>query len=391
MERKIVKLRVDMYNDTKFKIIDTMEDRDLIHYIWTRLLTLAGKVNLEGKLYLSRSIPYTIETLALEFNRSVKKVELALKVFMDLEMIELGENNVYKVRNFAKHQNIKPKKKEDSNDKKEECNDKSKNVHNNVDNIESDVNKFDESDCIVENQLIGNEGDNYILESLYNLGGSTYENTKNSISNLNIEKHDEDKTTLHKSKDINITGVFERKVPTVNKENIQNSNKDCIKENKSNSKEFVVNHDKENEISNLYNNVKVVDFNSDKKDSDVNIESINVRDNINKKDNIEIQNKDILDKINLNKASATENFINNKSDVKNKIELKDKIDLDAEFVFSKANDNKKRSKPKIKNKKVSKKNDNEIISSWDDEADDIKICEFTDEPPKGKLIATFKV
>ncbi|ACD52758.1 phage protein [Clostridium botulinum] len=244
MERKIVKLRVDMYNDTKFKIIDTMEHRDLIHYIWTRLLTLAGKVNLEGKLYLSRSIPYTIETLALEFNRSVKKVELALKVFMDLEMIELGENNVYKVRNFAKHQNIKPKKKEDSNDKK---------------------------------------------------------------------------------------------------------------------------------------------------DSNVNIESINVRDNINKKDNIEIQNKDILDKINLNKASATENFLNNKSDVKNKIELKDKSDLDAEFVFSKANDNKKRSKPKIKNKKVSKKNDNEIISSWDDEADDIKICEFTDEPPKGKLIATFKV
>ncbi|NFL35645.1 hypothetical protein FDB64_11280 [Clostridium botulinum] len=319
MERKIVKLRVDMYNDTKFKIIDTMEERDLIHYIWTRLLTLAGKVNLEGALYLSKSIPYSIETLALEFNRSAKNVEIALKVFMDLEMIELGENNVYKVRNFAKHQNIKPKKKEDSNDKKEECNDKSKNIHNNVDNIESDVNKFDESDCIVENQLIGNEGDNYILESLYNLGGSTYENTKNSISNLNIEKHDEDKITLHKSKDINITGIFESKVPTVNKENIQNLNKECIKENKSNSKEFVVNHDKENEI-----------------------------------------------------------------------ELKDKRDLDAEFVFSKANDNKKRSKPKMKNKKVSKKNDNEIISSWDDEANDIEICEFIDEPPKGKLIANFE-
>ncbi|NFE94662.1 phage replisome organizer N-terminal domain-containing protein [Clostridium botulinum] len=320
MERKIVKLRVDMYNDTKFKIIDTMEDRDLIHYIWTRLLTLAGKVNLEGVLYLSKSIPYSIETLALEFNRSAKNVEIALKVFMDLEMIELGENNVYKVRNFAKHQNIKPKKKEDYNDKKEECNDKSKNVHNNVDNIESDVNKFDESDCIVENQLIGNEGDNCILESLDNVGDLTYENKKNSIYNLNIEKHDEDKTTLHKSKDINITGVFESKVPTFNKENIQNLNKECIKENKSNSKEFVVNRDKEN-----------------------------------------------------------------------KIELKDKRDLDAEFVFSKANDNKKRSKPKMKNKKVSKKNDNEIISSWDDEANDIEICEFTDEPPKGKLITTFKV
>lgn len=315
-------------------------------------------------------------------------MDIALKVFMDLEMVELTKNNVYRVRNFAKNQNIKHKKKEDSNDKKEECNDKSKNVHNNVDNIESDINKFDEIDCIVENQLMENEGDNYILENLDNVGGSTYEYTKNSISNLNIEKHDEDKTALNKSKDISTTKVFKSKVSTVNKENAQNLNKECSTEN---NKEFVVNNDKENEMSNLYNNIKVVDFNSDKKDSDVNIDSINVRDNINKKDNIEIQNKDILDKINLNKVSGIENFLNNKSDVKNKIELKDKIDLDAEFVFSKANDNKKRSKPKMKNKKVSKKNGDELISSWDNEVDDIEICEFTDEPPKGKLIATFKV
>ena len=30
-ERKFVKLKVDMYDDTKFKIIDTMPKRDLIH------------------------------------------------------------------------------------------------------------------------------------------------------------------------------------------------------------------------------------------------------------------------------------------------------------------------------------------------------------------------
>ncbi len=44
-ERKFVKLRVDMHEDTKFKIIDRMEHRDLIHYIWIRLIALAGKVN----------------------------------------------------------------------------------------------------------------------------------------------------------------------------------------------------------------------------------------------------------------------------------------------------------------------------------------------------------
>ena len=110
-ERKFVKLKVDMYDDTKFKIIDTMPKRDLIHYIWTRLLTLAGKVNLAGELYLSKNIPYTVETVAIEFNRSAIEVQLALKTFEDLEMVEFTADNVYKIKNFAKHQNIKVEEK----------------------------------------------------------------------------------------------------------------------------------------------------------------------------------------------------------------------------------------------------------------------------------------
>jgi len=106
-ERKVVKLRVDMYADTKFKIIDTKQERDLIHYVWTRLITLAGKVNLEGDLYMSKNLSYTIETLAIEFNRDIEQIKLALDVFIELEMIELSDDNVYRVTNFAKHQNIK--------------------------------------------------------------------------------------------------------------------------------------------------------------------------------------------------------------------------------------------------------------------------------------------
>ncbi|NFT93571.1 phage replisome organizer [Clostridium botulinum] len=121
-ERKFIKLRVDMYSDTKFKIIDTMDERDLIHYIWTRLLTLAGKVNLEGALYMSSNIPYSAETLAIEFNRNINKVQLALNVFKDLEMLELSKDNVYIVKNFAKHQNIKIKQKAEKLDDKKEDN-----------------------------------------------------------------------------------------------------------------------------------------------------------------------------------------------------------------------------------------------------------------------------
>ena len=143
-ERKFVKLRIDMYEDTKFKIIDTKPERDLIHYIWTRLVTLAGKVNLEGNLYLSRNIPYTIETLAIEFNRDVEQVKLALNTLIDLEMIELVKDKIYRVKNFAKHQNIKTKEKVEVQENEVETRD----------NTEDIINKEEKS---IEKQLCENK------------------------------------------------------------------------------------------------------------------------------------------------------------------------------------------------------------------------------------------
>lgn len=116
-ERRYVKFRTDMYEDTKFKIIDRKPERDFIHYVWSRIVTLAGKVNLEEDLYMSKNLPYTIETLAIEFNRGEDQIKLALDVFIELEMLELTDGNVYRVKNFAKHQNIKVKEKIKSEDK----------------------------------------------------------------------------------------------------------------------------------------------------------------------------------------------------------------------------------------------------------------------------------
>lgn len=110
-ERKYVKLRVDMYDDTKSKIIDKRPERDLIHYILNRVIVLAGKCDQEGELYMSRTIPYTVETLSIEFNRGIEEVKLALDLLMELEIVELTEECVYRVKNFAKHQNIKMKEK----------------------------------------------------------------------------------------------------------------------------------------------------------------------------------------------------------------------------------------------------------------------------------------
>ncbi|WP_252247775.1 phage replisome organizer N-terminal domain-containing protein [Clostridium sp. ZS6] len=202
-ERKFVKLRVDMYGDTKFKIIDTMEERDLIHYIWTRLLTLAGKVNLEGKLYMSKSIPYSIETLAIEFNRGVSKIELALNVFKDLEMIELSEDNVYRVKNFAKHQNIKVKEKLEKLDDKEEFTDNKSLINNEreIEREDCDKNFEEHNKANVNNKVevnssskdsISNIKDKERKSKFLNKGNTIFkEKTYDINANINLLSNEE--------------------------------------------------------------------------------------------------------------------------------------------------------------------------------------------------------
>jgi len=175
-ERKYVNFRVDMFDDTKFKIIDMKPERDLIHYIWTRFVTLAGKVNLEGDLYISKNISYTIETLAIEFNRGIDQIKLALDVLIELEIIELTEDNIYRVKNFAKHQNIKVKEKIKSNDKEEDIKNTEVQVKESFKN-EIYHNKDEES----ENKISQNEEENVVKDEIANL----------EISNRDINKIDE--------------------------------------------------------------------------------------------------------------------------------------------------------------------------------------------------------
>ncbi|NFR87134.1 MULTISPECIES: phage replisome organizer N-terminal domain-containing protein [unclassified Clostridium] len=211
-ERKFVKLRVDMYGDTKFKIIDTMEERDLIHYIWTRLLTLAGKVNLEGKLYMSKSIPYSIETLAIEFNRDVSKIELALNVFKDLEMIELSKDNVYRVKNFAKHQNIKIKEKVEKLDDKGEFNDKEEFNDNEI--ISNNLNLQEcKSELDYEKKLMDSEDmtESEVCQETETISKEHEKNVLNIELNGQEYKAKETKTISEKEEDKNNDYILNKK------------------------------------------------------------------------------------------------------------------------------------------------------------------------------------
>ena len=125
-ERRYVKFKLDIYDDTKTKIIDQRLERDFIHYFFARSIILAAKSDCEGKLYMAKDIPYTIETLAIEFGRDTALIKLALDLLIELKMIEVTEDNIYRVKNFVKHQNIKVKEDAKANHK-EYANDSERN------------------------------------------------------------------------------------------------------------------------------------------------------------------------------------------------------------------------------------------------------------------------
>jgi phage replisome organizer, putative, N-terminal region len=166
-ERRYVKFKLDIYDDTKTKIIDQKPERDFIHYFFARCIVLAGKSDCEGKLYMAKDIPYTIETLAIEFNRDTSLVKVALDVLIELKMIEVTGDNIYKVKSFAKHQNIKVVEKvksegEEADAKNVEVAIKAVNVNEDCAEEEKKLDNKEDEEC--ENNVIKNEGPTTINE-----------------------------------------------------------------------------------------------------------------------------------------------------------------------------------------------------------------------------------
>jgi len=208
-ERRYVKFRTDMHEDTKFKIIDMKPERDVIHYVWNRIVMLAGKVNLYGDLYLSKNIPYTIETLAIEFNRGTEEVKLALEVLIELEMVEFTENCVYRVKNFAKHQNIKAKEKVIVKDKEVKL--KNKDVQ--VAEVSRNVKKEETSNLEIIQKIASNVDDNITKEKVNSNSQDSipmFLGVKNNKRDNKKNKIDE---ILEESEDNQIDGIHNKERP----------------------------------------------------------------------------------------------------------------------------------------------------------------------------------
>lgn len=99
-----IKLRVDMFDDEKIKIIQSMPEGDTILVIWIRIIALAGKCNAKGLVLIEDEFPYSDEMLATIFNKPLATVRLALGTFEKFRMIERTEKGIY-ISSFEKHQN----------------------------------------------------------------------------------------------------------------------------------------------------------------------------------------------------------------------------------------------------------------------------------------------
>lgn len=101
---KWIKLVSDLFDNRKIKQIRKMPDSDAIIVIWLQILCLAGHTNDNGLVYFSKDIPYTDEMLAVEFDRPVASIRLALSVLVKFGMIEII-NDILMVSNWEKYQN----------------------------------------------------------------------------------------------------------------------------------------------------------------------------------------------------------------------------------------------------------------------------------------------
>ena len=103
---KWIKIKTDMFEDEKIKLIDALPERDTIHYIWLRLLVQAGKTNASGYIFLNENVPYTEEMLSTIFCRPLNSIRLALSTLSNFGMIEIKEDKIIKITNWEKHQNV---------------------------------------------------------------------------------------------------------------------------------------------------------------------------------------------------------------------------------------------------------------------------------------------
>lgn len=173
-----IRIYTNIFENRKIKFILSVKNGEKFFIIWLRILTLAGKINDRGNVYVSKNIAYTPKTLGVELGESAKVISEALKLFESLEMIRVSEDSIV-VEGWEEHQNVEGMERireqtrnrvkkyrekqnvtQQSNVTETQCNvtvtqqNKKENKNKNIDRMEGIVNIYNTHTCEEENPSV---------------------------------------------------------------------------------------------------------------------------------------------------------------------------------------------------------------------------------------------
>lgn len=100
-----VKITTSMFDNRKIRHLRRLPEGNNIVLIWVMLLTMAGRCNAGGMIFLTENIPYTPKMLADELDFEENTVILALKALEQLQMI-VTDGSCFRIAGWEEYQNI---------------------------------------------------------------------------------------------------------------------------------------------------------------------------------------------------------------------------------------------------------------------------------------------
>ena len=101
---KWIKLTTDMFDNRKIKHLRRLPDGNNIVLLWIMLLTMAGRCNASGMIFLTENIPYTPKMLADELGFEENTVILGIQALESLNMI-VADNGYFSISGWEEYQN----------------------------------------------------------------------------------------------------------------------------------------------------------------------------------------------------------------------------------------------------------------------------------------------
>ena len=102
---KWIKLTTDMFDNRKIKHLRRLPDGNNIVLLWIMLLTMAGRCNAGGMIFLTENIPYTTKMLADELGFEENTVKLGVQALESLNMI-VANDEYFTIAGWEEYQNI---------------------------------------------------------------------------------------------------------------------------------------------------------------------------------------------------------------------------------------------------------------------------------------------